>query len=554
MPEAKATVDVKVGQTPQGQIVAEVPRISAPSMAHNLFGVWGYWLGNPTDRYGRLQPSNRVPLAIKLQMLKHPVIAMCTGFTGATLVNAKREIHCKSKRKQRFFEAMFAKWEREFILQANVGIALGSIGLIKRWKFEVPEPTEVDDRPVWNGAATPFVIVGFDQVQPLMGNPVFDPSGRHFEGIETQDGKIDVFYSLWLTFRKEWAFGSYMGAGRLDSAYKDWWQSEFGGDVYLVAMQKQGDRVALVGYPPGKDTNSGKDNQTIALETGDAVRSGATVAMPSLVYPNLDEAGMEAGMTSVRQWSLQFLEGATTVGQFHEIDDHHAQRMAIGLLVPPQAFMNVKQSALGGPTTADVLTKLAIELLMQDSQDIDRHLNEYVFPAISRANFPADSPPVYVRTVGLDAENEDQMMEVIKELLKADSSEVATMFDMRAAMERLEFPLRSEAEIEKLNAEKDNVPQTPQAPEETQTDETPQEGQTPDAPQSPTQPTRAIAGAVADGKVVAAGGPLPRWGDEAVPISADDVASALVAWEDRAPEAARGLLVALTLNEGEGEA
>lgn len=530
--EKKTEAKVNVARTPQGQVVAEMPRTTAPVMQHNVFGVWTFWLGDPMQRYGRLAPSTAVPLSVKVMMLKDPVLAMCAGFTGATLAKATREIHCKDEAKRRFFEAMVAEWQREFILQANVGIALGSIGLIKRWKFETPQPTAVDDPPVWTGAATPFVVTGFDQIHPLTSEPRFDKTRRHFEGIGAGDELIDVFYALWLTFRKEFAFGDYRGAGRLDNAYKDWWHAQFGQDLYLVAQQKESDRVVMVTYPPGEDPESRKDFQTIALEVGDNVRSGATVALPSSVYPSVNDLGDEDGLTNVRKWSLEFLEGSGSLSRFHEIDDHHAQRMALGYLLPPQTFMNVKQSALGGPTTADVLADVAQDLLMLDAQDIDRHINEYVFPAVSRANFPPDSPPVTMRTVGLPDDNREQLMEIVR-ILTQKGEEPGQIFDMREAMERLEFPTRSEAQVEE-DAEEETPTQTPP-------------GQVPEG-EGEGEATMAIASQAGDTQVV--GEPLPKWpADQDVSVDAVDVAAALMDWEVRAPEVARGLIVALTTTE-----
>ena len=334
-------------------------------------------------------PAYGVPMARKVQMMKDPILAMCIGFTGATLLKAKRVIDCKDDTKRRFFEAMFRTWEKELILNANVGIALGSVGMVKKWAFKKPRKITVDDPETWTGKATPLILDGLDILSPLTSTPLFDGKGRVFEGISTPEGELDVFYSLWLTFRKELAFGSYYGAGRLEHCYKDWWMSEFGHDLYLVAMQKEADRVVVIGYPPGTDAASGKSYQQIAIEIGNAVRSGATVALPTNPYVSVSELDGTEVMSSIQQWTADFLEGSTTFQRFHEIDDHHSQRKMLGYFVPPQIALNVKQSALGGPTTSDVLSELAGELLMQDAADIDRHLNEYVFPAVSKANFAA---------------------------------------------------------------------------------------------------------------------------------------------------------------------
>lgn len=521
-----------IATTPQGQWAAEAPETTAPTGRHDLFDVYSAWLGDPLERYGPLEVANGVPIKRKVAMMKDPILAMCIGYAGAMMINAKRVIKCKDAAKQRFFEAMFRMWEQEFILSANVGIALGAVGMVKKWRFMRPERVSVEDPDPWTGRAMPFIVKGFDILNPLNVSPKFDGKGRTFEGISTPDDDLDVFYSLWLTFRKELAFGSYYGAGRLDHCYKDWWMAEYGGDNYMIAMQKEADRVALVGYPPGQ--TGGVDNRTIAVQVGDRVRSGATAAFPTNVYETTNALDGTKSLTNVRRWTLEFLEGAGSFQRFHEIDDHHSKRKCLGYFIPPQTILDVKQSAVGGPTTADVLGDISIELLMQDAADMDRHLNRYVFPAVSKANFPPGSPEVRVETVGLDSDNLDQMFEIVKTL--APESEDVKYFDMRESMKRLGFPLRSEEDVRKAEEEAAKKAKAVQIAE----------AKTKGPPGEPVKDEEPKA--AAEGDVTGpTGSPLAPWpANQQVPITADDVAEALVDWERLAPKEASGLLVALT--------
>jgi hypothetical protein len=430
---------LQVGKTPQDQFGIETPRISAPAVQHQFQGSYGYFLGDSERRYGRLRLARRLPTHTKLEMLRDPVIAMAQGFISASLVKARRAIECVDEDKRRFFEAMFRSWEREFILQAAQAVSLGSCGLIKRFAFQVPEPVEIDEPPVWTAAAVPYIVRGFDAVYPLGSFPRFDNKGRIFQGMDTSDGRVDVFFSLWITIGQARAFGAYGGSGRLENVYRDWWAKQFGRDLYLVWLQKQINPATKAGYPPGK-TSSGKAHQDIALAVGDSVRSGSTVALPTTVYSIVDQMTGDERLSAVQQWTLDFLESSRSVGQFHEVDDHHDQKMSLGMLLPPQMYLNVKQSALGGPTTADVLTKLAEDLLLIDAADIDRHVNEYVFPAVARANFPPDSPPVRVRTVGLAPESRTQLFEIVRSLLGRMDIDPSAV-DMREALDRLGIPL-----------------------------------------------------------------------------------------------------------------
>ena len=440
---ANEQIDVKgvamIGKTPQGQVVAETPG-SMPVSQHRTWGVWGNWLGDPDTRYGRRRSSRYVPLSVKLEMLNDPLIALCLGFMTAKLVNAEYEILCADEDKRRFFQAMYDAFHQEFMLQAAPAIALGSLGLIKKFRFETPRPSDPSAPPVWAGNTIPYICVGFDQIYPSGSSPTFDPKTKEFTGIDTSDGHVDVFYALWLTMGKARAFGGYLGHGRLEHAYADWWLKQFARDLYVVHLQKNIDRVVKMGYPPGTAAD-GKTHREHALDVGDDIRSGATVALPTTVYEVPDPNTGEMKPSNIAKWTAEFMEGSENVGAFHDMDDHLDQKIALGMFIPPQTFLNVRQSALGGPTTADVLGELAVDLLMLDAVDIDTHLNKYVFPVISQANFPPDSPLVIKRTTGLVEKDRAELMEVVKILAQRMDSEVPAVFDVQRALERLGMPI-----------------------------------------------------------------------------------------------------------------
>jgi len=319
-------------------------------------------------------------------------------------------------------------------------------------------------------------------------------------------------------------------------------------------MQKEANRVVEVRYPPGKDSKTGKSNQELALSTGDLVRSGATVAIPSETYVTVGMDGEER-QSSIQKWAMQFLEGAGSFDKFHEMEDHHDKKMSMGFFLPPQALLNVTGGQLGSVTSAEALGDIAQELLMQDSADIDRHVNKYVFPAIGRANFPPDSPRVIVETVGLDPDNSVALLEVIKALI--GQSPDVEYFDMRGAMERLEFPLKSEEQVAKEKAEAKKTEEV-KAKQETekakaqleqaqaQQQAGPQEGQPSEV--TPPEQVRAIGAAVDEaGRVLVGGKPLKPWPeDRDVPLGAQDADTAVAWWEAFAPEGAKGLLGAVT--------
>lgn len=376
-------------------------------------------------------------------MLNDPVIAFTMGYITTVLARARYRIECTDEGKRKFFEAMYGAVHREFTLQAAPAIALGALGLIKKLEFAVPESLETGAPPVWTSEITPYILTGFDQIFPAGSRPVFKDG--HFAGIERAAGKpVDVFYALWLTRGREEAFGDYMGKGRLNNCYRDWWLKQFGLDLYVVYLQKNIDRVVQVEHPPGGIENVDgeiiKSYRDVAKETGDAVRAGATVTLCSEPYIGIDPMTSEEKMTAIKKWAINFLEGTQNVGAFHEMEDQRDAKISLGMLIPPQAYLNVKQSALGGPTTADVLKEIAERLLLMDAIGLDIHLNDYVFPIVDKANFPPGSPPVKKVTYALADEDLATLRQIIKILMARMDVDVGR-FDLEEGLIRLGMPL-----------------------------------------------------------------------------------------------------------------
>jgi hypothetical protein len=441
--EEKTKPDVTIGQTPEGQVVAETPE-SAHAVPSSLTANWGPGLvgllGDPVVRYGRLQLGLKVSMSTKVQMLADPTIGFCLAYIGTKLVRAEWVIECADETIRKFFEAMYGAFHREFMLQAAMAVVLGCCGLIKKLKFQVPQPLEVGGDPVWESAATPYICTGFRQVHPVGARPTWSKKAE-FTGFEHRGGKVDRVYALWLTVGRARAFGSYGGMGRLDMAYKPWWLGEFNYDQLAVHMQKFVDRAVMVGYPPGKDSE-GNLNRDKAISVGNSYRGGATVAMPTTVYkvPDLVTGGEK--MTAVAKWWIKLMESTENMGAFLETADHLDSRKAMGLLVPFQMFQGVKQSALGGPTTADVLGTLAAAILVEDAVEIDGHLNEYVFPYLQRANFGEGRPPVTKRTVGLHEADRKELFELLKTWAGKANEEAGRELDIEGLAHYLGVPTR----------------------------------------------------------------------------------------------------------------
>lgn len=434
---------VQVGRTPQGQVVSETPPARPVSRYGGLYGRWSSWLGDPDVRYGRLRRAIAIPMSTKLEMMADPIIGLCFGFITSKLLKARYEILCADEQKRRFFQAMYDRVHHNFIAGAAPAVLLGGLGLIKKFAFDTPYPLDPGAPAAWTGDSVPYILTGFEQIYPLGAEPAFDEKRRKFTGINHSEGHVATFFALWITIGKERAFGGYGGMGRLNYVYGDWWLKKFVQDNFVLHLQKSVDRAVVVGHPEGTHTD-GRSFSEVALEVGDAVRGGATVSLPTTTYEIFDVSTGEGKPTNFRKWTLDVIEGSENAGAFHEMEDHRDAKMSLGMFVPPQAYLNVKQSALGGPTTADVLGELALDLLLEDAATLDAHLNRYVFPIVERMNFPPDSPPVEKRTVGLAEQDKNDIRELVRVLAQRMDSAVPFEVDVRRALERLGIPLVQE--------------------------------------------------------------------------------------------------------------
>lgn len=438
MSDEKSTPTIQIGRTPQGEIVSQTPRAQRSSYLRAWGEVALAMLGDPAYRYGTLTLANEVSASVKMQMLSDPVITLASAFISSKLVKAEYKIECADEQIRRFFEAMYGAFHYEFMLQAAMAVLFGGVGLIKKLEFAVPEPMSPQAPPVWMSQATPYICTGFRQTSPVGSNPTFDEETGEFTGFQHSGGKVDRVYALWVTVGKERAFGKYGGHGRLQNAYTDWWLQKFGRDLYVVYLQKNIDPSIIVEHPEGE--SGGKSFSEIARDTGDDVRGGSTVSMPSEVYGVEDPATGGERLTAIKQWTIRLLEAKSNVMQFHAIDDHLDARKTLAMCIPPQAFFEVKQQMLGGPTTAQVLGDLAVDLLVMDAVEMDTHVNDYLFPAILAWNFGPDAPPVRKKTVGLSEADRAEMFKVLEILLQKMDSDAERHIDVGGLVHKLGMP------------------------------------------------------------------------------------------------------------------
>ncbi len=409
------------------------------------------YLGDPATRYGRLTSNRKLTMGRKLEMLCDHRIALACSFLFAPLINAPWAIECGDPDKRAFFEAVWGPLHRSFMLQAVMAIPLGAIPLVKKLALQKPRATqEQEEQGVdpWPGAAEPVVVEGFDQIYPTEGAPAFDKDTGEFLGIELRNLSgdkpkvIGPDYALWLTRGLAEAFGDYAGMGRLMYVYRPWWDSMFSRDLRIRHIERTIDPPLKILHPPGGITDASDPTQItkryseIALEVGQAFRSGATVTLPS--EPYISERTGE--LTGMRKWDITALEGLSQMGEFEIIRTQDDADIYTGMLIPPQALQYAKE-ALGGKSVVEVLGDTAVQMLILEWQNIADHVDEYVFDKLNSYNFPSGGASARLVTTGFREEDTGPLVEFLGAVARRVDVDVS-WFDAPAAARELGWPVK----------------------------------------------------------------------------------------------------------------
>lgn len=372
-------------------------------------GAGSYYSG-ALKALGQFDPE-KITYEQMYMMRRDPMIALGLKYIIAPLVNAPWKIKCPDRQQGAFVEEALKEIYVPLVQGICTMLAFGHAGIIKRFDRRIPTWLYTDETgeevPVWDDDTIKAVVWDLPRVlPPETVNPAFTEDGQHFDGLLYKPGpnmkdkdegndaleeqQIPVGHALWAINEREESFGNWAGYPRTGYAFRYWWSYWYN---YILAdrhFEQDADPPAEVKYPIGKtldpDTGEEVDNATLALNMGDAIREGATLAVPSDTWE--DDLGKPS---SNPKWSFRFVSGGENMGTYIErFRDLRIMKLT-GMLIPPQALMETTggSSSRNAAATAVTTFNESLGILMHT---IDTLINRYMIPDLLRINFetPAD--------------------------------------------------------------------------------------------------------------------------------------------------------------------
>jgi hypothetical protein len=330
------------------------------------------------------------------------------------------------------------------------------------------------EKPIWSeGSVLPWIWAPFVPLPPEDVEPIWDKG--EFGGIKftprfqvqsIQGGKqsnegdieLDLYHSLWITNERDSVFGNIFGYPRIGPAFNYWWSYWQQHHLYDRHFEKDADPPTVVRHPEGnyQDPNTGDiiPFRELALDIGDRVRAGSTIAIPSEVYANLEDRP-----SNIHKWDLDYLKGGGNFEAFIESFDYLNVMKLRAVWVPEQALIEGK----GGQSSRNVADTFGDAF--QESQAIlleefDLHLNRYVIPQLIYANFPEFDGTATKITRGFSNKDTETMRQLIQ-LVGQNPEALNTLpIDVRALLEDFAIPLM-DIKNQAANAEqaaRENIP------------------------------------------------------------------------------------------------
>ena len=391
---------------------AAVPEVSAeknygpPVRATVKKGKGSYYSG-ALKALGEFNPEN-ITYEQMYMMRRDPMIALGLKYLKAPLLNAPWKIQSKDLRQAAFVENALKAIYTPLLLAICTKFEFGHAGIIKTFERIKPDWTFIDEngteQDVWPSDTISAVVWGTPRVlPPETVEPAFTQDGQQFDGLSYKPGPlmkdpkasdnakagetelIPVGHALWAINEREDVFGNWAGWPRTGYAFRYWYSYWYN---YILAdkhFEQDADPPAKVSYPPGKtyDAEVGEevDNAAIALQMGDLLREGATLAFPSDTWE--DDLGKPS---SQKKWDFDFVKGGENLDAYlNRFKDLRVMKLR-GLLVPEQALIE-GQSGNSSRNAAASYGAIFAESLGIEMAVIDFLINRYMIPDLLAINF-----------------------------------------------------------------------------------------------------------------------------------------------------------------------
>lgn len=445
----------------------------------------------------------RIPISRLRQMRHDPMIAFALHFVKTPLIRAPWYIKCEDAQVAAFVDYALRRIYGRLVMQYMLSLDFGFAAIAKKFVQEPIlgtyfDPTDVEEqespddfllpspqtrvpselqgaeKPIWSEGAVlptiwkPFVPLAPEEVEIVWNNrgefdgikytPRFQVTTTGGGGTGSNEGEleIDVIHALWITNDRDLMFGNVFGYPRIGRAFNYWWSYWHQHSLSDRHFEKDSDPPTIVRHPEGNyldpatgDTVSFRE---LALDIGDRVRSGSTIAIPSDVYTNFEDRP-----SNTYKWDIDFLRGGGNFEAFIQSFDYLNVMKLRAVWVPEQALIEGK----GGQSSRNVADTFGDAF--QESQavllsEFDLHINQFVIPQLVQTNFPEFEGKAEKITRGFSNKDVETMRQLIQLIGQKDISQLPV--DTRQLMEEVGVPLLDPSNqaknLEKAAAE--NIP------------------------------------------------------------------------------------------------
>lgn len=365
-----------------------------------------------------------------------------------------------------------------------------------------------NDLPVWSSSADALLWRAPLTLNPSHCLPMWDGNGQmigfkfsnmpipHFDLISAASTygymvipghEIDSNYAIWSANEQELEFGSCFGASRTKRAYPIWWSKWFRWHIADRSFENLADPPKYVYYPvdfdefidpddPNQESPKVRQARQTAIDVGNQMRSGATIAFPGSFAESQDGRG-----SAQRKWEAGYFNAPNNFSDF----DASIKILDLMLLrawfAPEQAYVEgagnrTSGGSAGGTGGSRMASQLADVHAESQGPLIGRYdeiVNRFLIPQFIAANFPEKAGTPCEKITRDMGQADDQTLSQVLQLIGQVRGEVIPV-DIRALLEQMNIPLLNQkqmraeiAEISKL-AQIMGPPETPPTPRGTQ--------------------------------------------------------------------------------------
>ena len=380
-----------------------------------------------------------------LLMWREPALTLALTYKFVPVLNARRRWTCADREKARFFKTLFDPILEETVLHMLTSYVTRFAGL--SFSYKLGETSMAG----WESSLSPIVFQGVRVLSPETIKVEYDKDADRFLGIRQSGELIPADYSLWYTHAAYRVFGNLYGWSDLEPADRSWFTKYL---AYALFDRHIEDRVIPpleVGYPSqlpegstmvtDPDTGETMSLGQLARALGEDVRAGDVMAMPT------DRWETALGeQTDVPLWHLKYHEVPDSISSLKQVFDIADAEMFRSVHIPPSILLRMGEGWQSGKSVEN-LVQVLYDAALMDVKELDVHVN-ILAERLDRWNYPADSPPCRIQTVGLSTKDAEALRQIAVVLAnRPGGGGLDDAMDAHRFWEELGVPVREEFSV-----------------------------------------------------------------------------------------------------------